>query len=173
MSRSSPLRLLLVALLAAALGATLALWLRPSGQPAAAPPSDTPPASPTLAPTPAAPAPEPAPPPSSAASAPLLEGDAAHEAIADLAVTYDPAAVPDLARYLAHPDPEIRSAARDGLVQLGERAAIAPLEAAASRAADPDEASSLREAARFLSLPTWTEHRARTRSQATPTGSSP
>lgn len=109
----------------------------------------------------------PPPPPSSSAAEPPLPaatentlptGDAARNAIEELYVTYDAASVPALARYLKHPDPEIRSAARDGLINLGERAAIPFLEAAA-KTAPAEEAKSLREAAEFLALPTWTEQR--------------
>jgi hypothetical protein len=89
---------------------------------------------------------------------PLLNGDAAQEAISDLAATYDAASVPSLARYLKHADPMIRSAAKDGLINLGERAAIPFLQEAAKNA-PADEAVSLREAAEFLALPTWTEQR--------------
>jgi HEAT repeat protein len=162
-----------------ALGAGLAVWLRPRPEPVApgpgpAPATDitpTPERISTPAPTAAALESEPAAVPAVApvAGAPaLLNGEAAHEAITDLAVTYEAAAVPALARYLAHSDPEIRSAARDGLVQLGERAAIPFLEAAAKTAADAEEARSLREAAEFLALPTWTEQRDKRLKPATP-----
>ncbi len=80
------------------------------------------------------------------------------EAIQELVVTYDAASVPALARFLSSQDAEIRNAAREGLIQLGERAAIPYLEEAARRAA-PEEAQALREAAEFLALPTWTERR--------------
>ena len=93
-----------------------------------------------------------------ATEAPLLSGEAAIEAISDLSATYDAASVPALARYLKHKDPEIRAAARDGLINLGERAAI-PFLAEAAKTAPAEEAQSLREAAEFLALPTWTEHR--------------
>jgi len=86
------------------------------------------------------------------------------EAIQDLAVTYDAASVPALARYLSNRDAEIRAAARDGLIQLGERAAIPYLQEAARQAA-PEEAQALREAAEFLALPTWTQRRAALKAQ--------
>ena len=88
----------------------------------------------------------------------LLNGEAAQEAISELSSTYDAASVPALALYLKHSDAEIRAAARDGLINLGERAAIPFLEEAA-KAAPADEAIQLREAAEFLALPTWTEQR--------------
>lgn len=109
---------------------------------------------------------------SAAAAAPLATapslpaGEAALQAIDELTVTYDAASVPDLARYLKHSDPEIRSAARDGLINLGERAAIPFLQEAA-KTAPAEEATALREAADFLALPTWAEHReARKKAQA-------
>lgn len=89
----------------------------------------------------------------------LLSGASALETISDLSSTYDAASVPALARYLGHGDPEIRAAARDGLINLGERAAIPFLEAAAKKA-EAAEAKELLEAAEFLALPTWTERRA-------------
>jgi hypothetical protein len=88
----------------------------------------------------------------------LLSGEAAQEAISDLSATYDAVSARPLARYLKHPDPEIRAAARDGLINLGERAAIPFLEEAA-KTAPAEEAALLREAAEFLALPTWTEQR--------------
>lgn len=90
---------------------------------------------------------------------PLLSGAPAIDAINELAATYDAASVPALARYLKHGDSQIRSAARDGLINLGERAAIPFLEAAAKTAGN-EEAKELHDAAEFLALPTWTERRA-------------
>ena len=154
------------------------LFIRSRSEPPASPPPSVPrPVSaPSIpAPDPAASAPAatdtvagaPAP-----AAAPLLNGDAAQEAITSLAVTYDAASVPALARYLSHSDPEIRAAARDGLVQLGERAAIPFLEAAA-KTAPADEAKELREAAEFLALPTWTERREALKKAKSATSSAP
>ena len=155
-------------LLALVLGAGLGslFWLtRASGpQTPPAPPApaaSVPPAVATSGGAPAAPAPEASALATSepnAAAAPLLSGEAALEAISDLSATYDAVSVPALARYLKHKDPEIRAAARDGLINLGERAAI-PFLAEAAKTAPAEEAQSLREAAEFLALPTWTEHR--------------
>lgn len=172
--RSSTPRRIALACVGLALGAGLAVLLRPRPEPVAPSVAEAP-AAPAghAAPTPApAPAGETAPAASAASSGteppavaaapaapPLLDGEAAQEAITDLAVTYDAASVPALARYLAHSDAEVRSAAREGLVQLGERAAIPFLEAAAKSASDAEEARALREAAEFLALPTWSEHR--------------
>lgn len=156
------------ALIALIIGAGLGVivWQRvaPNGAASNPPAATTPVAAPTATPLAPALSVEPAAVSSTTAApedaqTPLPTGDAALEAITDLAVTYDAAAVPALARYLGHSDPEIRSAARDGLIQLGERAAIPFLEAAA-KTAPVDEAKELREAAEFLALPTWTERRA-------------
>lgn len=89
---------------------------------------------------------------------PLPSGEAARTAITELAITYDAAAVPELARFLTHPDPEIRTAAREGLISLGERAAIPWLKDAA-RTAPAEEAIALKQAAEFLALPSLTERR--------------
>ncbi len=101
----------------------------------------------------------------SPAAAPLPVGEAAVEAINDLVVTYDAASVPALARFLRHSDPEIRAAAIDGFIQLGERAAI-PLLQEAARSATPEDAKAMLEAAEFLALPTRAELRAQQKAQA-------
>jgi HEAT repeat protein len=93
-----------------------------------------------------------------ATTAPWPMGEAAEEAINELIVTYDAAAVPALARFLKHPVAEIRASAREGLVQLGERAAIPYLQEAA-RQAPLEEIKELLEAAEFLALPTREELR--------------
>jgi len=155
-----------------------AFFARRGGENApAAPAVSTVPAGPAASPAPAASASSSAGRPTEAtpsaeaaeprATAPTLPvGEAALQAIDELTVTYDAAAVPDLARYLKHADPEIRAAARDGLINLGERAAIPFLQEAA-KTASAEEATALREAAEFLALPTWAEHReARKKAQA-------
>lgn len=83
--------------------------------------------------------------------------EAAASVIQDAVVTYSPAGVAAIRPYLLDPDPAIRQAARDGLVQLGEADAIPYLREAAGKAADPAEQVSLREAADLLALPTWSE----------------
>lgn len=98
-------------------------------------------------------------PPSGAEPEPTSPQQIALDAIQELAITYDAASIPALAKFLSHADPEIRAAARDGLITLGERAAIPALQSAA-RTATPEEARALLEAAEFLALPTLTEHRA-------------
>jgi len=78
--------------------------------------------------------------------------------IEDLAITYDVAAIPALAAFLAHADPRVREAAREGLIILGEDEAVPYLKAAAQKA-PPEEAPLLKEAAEFLALPSITDFR--------------
>ena len=59
--------------------------------------------------------------------------------------------------YLLDADPEVRAAARDGMVQLGEGDAIPLLRDAASKLDDPQEIASLQEAADLLALPAWSD----------------
>jgi hypothetical protein len=73
------------------------------------------------------------------------------------AVRYEPSAVKDIRPWLLDTDPQIRQAARDGLVMLGESDAIPFLRDAASRLDDPAEVASFHEAADLLSLPAWSE----------------
>ncbi len=73
--------------------------------------------------------------------------------IEDAYTTYDPAALPVLARFLAHPDLEIRTFARDAIVQVGHADGAALLRAAAREARDPRESVALLDAADFLELP--------------------
>ena len=59
--------------------------------------------------------------------------------------------------FLLDPDPEVRAAARDGMVQLGESDAIPLLRDAAAKLKDPAEIASLQEAADLLALPAWSD----------------
>lgn len=77
--------------------------------------------------------------------------------IQEAVVTYSPAGVAAIRPFLKDPDPAIRQAARDGLVQLGEADAVPILREAALQAQDPGEVASLREAADLLALPAWSE----------------
>ena len=77
--------------------------------------------------------------------------------IGEAAITYSPAGVKAIRPYLQDPDPAIRQAARDGLVQLGEADAVPLLRAAALQLEDPEEIASLREAADLLALPAWSD----------------
>lgn len=77
--------------------------------------------------------------------------------IESAALRYEPSAVKDIRPWLLDADPQIRQAARDGLVMLGESDAIPFLRDAASRLKDPAEIASFHEAADLLSLPAWSE----------------
>lgn len=87
---------------------------------------------------------------------PARQTDAA-AIIGEAAITYSPAGVKAIRPFLQDPDPAIRRAARDGLVQLGEADAVPFLREAALQAGDPEEIASLREAADLLSLPAWSD----------------
>lgn len=76
--------------------------------------------------------------------------------IEQAAVTYDAKALPDIERYLLHPDPEVRQAAMNGMVVLGDAAAGPLLRMAAEKAPTPQEAVSLGEAADYVELPPGT-----------------
>jgi hypothetical protein len=81
----------------------------------------------------------------------------ARAVIESAALRYEPSAVNDIRPWLLDTDPEIRQAARDGLVMLGESDAIPFLRDAASRLEDPTEIASFHEAADLLSLPAWSD----------------
>ncbi len=83
--------------------------------------------------------------------------DDAHSDIDAAVVTYSPAGVKAIRPYLLDADPEVRAAARDGMVQLGESDAVPLLRDAASKLKDPQEVASFREAADLLELPAWSE----------------
>jgi hypothetical protein len=72
-------------------------------------------------------------------------------------VTYSPEGVKAIRPYLLDSDPEIRAAARDGMVQLGEADAIPLLRDAASKLKETAEIASLQEAADLLALPAWSD----------------
>lgn len=73
--------------------------------------------------------------------------------IEEASVTYDPKGLPLLDPYLLHPDPEIRAAALNGMIVLGEAGAAPMLRDAAKKAPTPKEAVALTEAADYLELP--------------------
>lgn len=103
-------------------------------------------ASPTFSPAAAAPAP--------GSSGPLLQDkEQILEAIQEVTVTYDPQELPKLQPYLLHADPEIRQAARQGMVDMGDAAAGPLLRAASRLALTPQEAVELSEAADYVELP--------------------
>jgi len=77
------------------------------------------------------------------------------EVIEDATVTYDVQGLTVLGPLLNHPDPEIREATLEGIIQLGEEAGAKTLREAARRAKDPQEVRRLIEAADFLELPEY------------------
>ena len=66
---------------------------------------------------------------------------------------YDKVGLRIIANHLWDNDPEVRSAARKGLKQLGDTDAIPLLEQAASQTQNDDEAADLQEVIRFLQTP--------------------
>jgi hypothetical protein len=82
----------------------------------------------------------------------LFPHQAERDAIQRLASTYDPARIPEIAAYLSHADATVREAARNGLIQLGDAAAIPHLRRA--RAETEAEKSLIFDAINYLSLPT-------------------
>lgn len=73
--------------------------------------------------------------------------------IEQISVTYDAKELPKLEPYLLHPDAEVRKAAMNGMVVLGDSAASPLLRKAAEKAPTPQEAVALTEAADFMALP--------------------
>jgi hypothetical protein len=89
-------------------------------------------------------------------SAPTLSEEARDRlfaAIEEAYTTYDVSALPRLTPHLRHPDPEVRTFAREAIVQLGHIDGVAALRAAARDARDPREATELLDAADFLEIP--------------------
>ena len=76
--------------------------------------------------------------------------------IEQAAVTYDAKALPSIEPYLLHSDPEVRQAAMNGMVILGDAAAGPLLRKAAEQAPTPKEAVALGEAADYVELPAGT-----------------
>lgn len=76
-----------------------------------------------------------------------------HEAM----ISYDPANLPVIARYLEHRDKELRTAALNNMLQMGDKAAATLLRKAAETAATPQEAVAMLDAAAYLELPSGLE----------------
>ncbi len=87
---------------------------------------------------------------------PPSEVEAALNDIEDAAISYDAEELPRLEFYLLDPDPEIRKAALDGMMTLGDAAASPLLRKAAEDAYSPQEAVAMLEAADYLELPSGT-----------------
>lgn len=75
------------------------------------------------------------------------------EAINDVAITYDPVELPKIKPYLLHPDAEVRKAALEGMVVLGDAAASPLLRDAAREVTSTKEAIEMMQAAEYLELP--------------------
>jgi hypothetical protein len=98
-------------------------------------------------------------PPVTSASVPLKTGAAALSFIDDASTAYDAKSIPLIAPYLDDPDPEIRKAAIDGFLRLGERNAAPLLREAAKHRDSPKEIMALLQAAEYLELPSYTDRR--------------
>jgi len=90
-------------------------------------------------------------------SATAAHREEAQAVIDAAAVTYSPEGVQAIRPFLLDSDPEVRMAARDGMVQLGEVDAVPLLRAAAGKLKDQLEIASFHEAADLLALPPWSE----------------
>ncbi|HSP43104.1 MAG TPA: hypothetical protein VLO11_09550 [Luteolibacter sp.] len=84
---------------------------------------------------------------------PAAAKSAAMEKMNDAATTYDPAQLAVIRPYLASADPELRSAAVDAMIVLGDASAGAMLREAAARLQSEEEAQSMLEAADYVELP--------------------
>jgi hypothetical protein len=77
--------------------------------------------------------------------------------LADLAMNDDTNSLNTILSEVTNPDPQIRQAARDAVVQFGDRSAIPKLSEIAEQTDDPQEKAKILEAIDFLKLPTLTE----------------
>ena len=75
------------------------------------------------------------------------------EEIEEAASSYDPAQLPVIRPYLTHSDPELRAAAVNGMVVLGDGSAGPMLRDAARNLSSPEEVKKLEEAANYVELP--------------------
>ena len=75
------------------------------------------------------------------------------EELNNVAISYDVAELPKIEPYLLHSNAEIREAAMDAMITLGDASAVPLLRKAAAEIADPREAVELLEAADFVELP--------------------
>ena len=74
-------------------------------------------------------------------------------AMNEAAITYDPASLPVIAPHLKSTDPEIRAAAADAIIVLGDAAGSSLLRQAAKTARTREEADDLQQKADYLELP--------------------
>lgn len=73
--------------------------------------------------------------------------------IEEASISYSAEELPKIQPYLSHPDPEVRAAAIQGMITIGEPAAAPLLRAAAQLAASTEEAKAMKEAADYVELP--------------------
>ena len=75
------------------------------------------------------------------------------ESIHEAAISYSAEELPKIQPFLLHSDPEVRAAALQGMITLGDAAAAPLLRNAALLATSPEEATALRQAADYVELP--------------------
>ena len=75
------------------------------------------------------------------------------DAIQEASISYDAKELPKIQPHLIHPDPEVREAALNGVLVLGDAAGSPLLRQAAGTLKDPREAVKYLEAADYLELP--------------------
>ena len=75
------------------------------------------------------------------------------EAINDFATTYDPKELVKIEPYLLHADPQVRNAAIDGMIRLGDASASVMLRSASAKAPTTADAIAMLQAAEYLQLP--------------------
>ncbi len=96
---------------------------------------------------------EPAPPSQTEAPPAITDVSAILSRIDEASTRYDPSALPVLQPYLLHEDEEVRTAAVDGIIALGEAGGAPLLRAASAQLKDPREAVAYLDAAEYLELP--------------------
>ena len=83
----------------------------------------------------------------------LESKEAAIEQLQEVATTYDPAGLPKIRGYLANSDPELRAAAVNAMIVIGDASAGPMLREAARKLASVEEAKTMEEAANYVELP--------------------
>jgi hypothetical protein len=78
------------------------------------------------------------------------------ETVHQASITYDPKELPVIQKFLLDADPEIREAARNAMIVLGDASAGPMLRDASKLAPTPHEAVAMLEAADYVELPSGT-----------------
>ena len=81
------------------------------------------------------------------------EKEAAIEIMQDASTSYDPKELPVIRPYLESPDPEIRDAAVDAMIVLGDASAGPMIRDAAKKVSSPEERKKMEKAADYVELP--------------------